>query len=122
MFIYAVANEVTIIDCYTVNVPANVCSKSQLMSVLEDEFKFPYFGKNWDSLLDLLSDFSWIKNSNVCIYHFGIKHLNADDLLDYIQVLEDAMKRLNDFPPPTLYAIFCPFDRSIIEYLRHKIN
>ena len=84
----------------------DVHSKTALLDQLAKKLEFPYFGHNWDSLLDLLSDFSWLKCTNVTIQNDELKGLAVEDFMNYVLVLQAALVRLERFSDFKLHVIF----------------
>lgn len=67
----------------------DITSEADLLNEYYLQFKFPYFGFNWDALLDCLRDLDWIKQNNVIIYHQGLPKLDVKDLKIYLEILFD---------------------------------
>ena len=72
-------------------ITTNVNKKKDLLDIFFREFNFPsYFGYNWDSLYDCLSDLNWITNKTIHIIHEDIPLINIEtDKLKYINLLFD---------------------------------
>lgn len=76
----------------------HVSRKEALFTLVAEELRFPkYFGRNWDALLDHLSDLSWwaapgyllvIENSH------DLYAASGKDLLTFLEVVRDAAERL----------------------------
>ncbi|MBR1933529.1 MAG: barstar family protein [Prevotella sp.] len=70
-----------------------VNSKCVLLNELSDKLDFPsYFGQNWDALYDLFTDFFWIQQKEIRIYHQGLRGLPESDLQVYMDII-GATKR-----------------------------
>lgn len=72
-------------DEFHILVPS-VVSKEDLLSKLAEMLHFPYFGYNWDALIDLLCDFYWIDTKKIIIEHTDISRLPISDLKTYIEI------------------------------------
>ena len=65
-------------------------SKLDLLNWYDAELQFPYFGHNWDSLYDLLSDISWFAERHIWVCHDALPDLSEEDLKIYVNILNDA--------------------------------
>lgn len=73
--------------------PAEITSKDDLFDSLANQLSFPYFGRNWDALDDLLTDLSWVTRRRVAIYHPGLPlKESSKDLRIYLDVLECSVR------------------------------
>jgi hypothetical protein len=69
----------------------SVRDKQQLLEVIARGLDFPeYFGKNWDALVDCLSDMSWVTQPATIIDHLIVPTLSGGDLRLYLESLIDA--------------------------------
>ena len=68
-------------------VPAGIQSVEKLFSILSKDLKFPYFGRNWDALSDLLRDFWWTDIFQITVVHRDIPALGTVDTRIYLDVL-----------------------------------
>ena len=68
-------------------VPAGIQSVEKLFSILSKALNFPYFGRNWDALNDLLRDFWWTDIFQVTVVHRDIPALAPDDTRIYLDIL-----------------------------------
>jgi hypothetical protein len=79
-----------------VRVPPRLKDRSELFDVLQSGLRFPYFGRNWDALLDLISDLSWLEEDEVWIVH-TMQPVGLEDIWQtYVDVLTHAVDRRND--------------------------
>jgi hypothetical protein len=71
-----------------------VANKRELLERLATQLSFPdYFGFNWDSLYEVLRDFSWIGNGDVAIVHHELPNsLGPEVLRTYLELLKDAVE------------------------------
>jgi RNAse (barnase) inhibitor barstar len=84
-------------DGFVATLGQPIHSQEDLYRELATALHFPdYFGKNWDALLDCLSDLSWIADYNVTLIHTACPKLPAADLGQYIGVLDSALDRWDD--------------------------
>ena len=61
--------------------------KEDLLNEYYTKLKFPYFGFNWDALIDCLGDLEWIEQKDVFIYHKKLPELNQKDMETYLDIL-----------------------------------
>jgi hypothetical protein len=80
---------------HVVRLPERLDDRSALFDVLEAGLRFPYFGRNWDALLDVISDLSWLDVDEVWIVHTQVPVALGDDWDTYLDVLGDAVRRRN---------------------------
>jgi hypothetical protein len=76
---------------YVVALNDNIFSKEELLNEYYIKFNFPYFGFNWDALLDCLRDLDWIKQKDILIYHEKFPTLNQKGLKIYLEILRDLV-------------------------------
>ncbi len=103
--VYKNINDINDVDNSFVVEVKNIENKEELLKVYNDNFKFPYFGYNWDSLYDCMCDLSWIKENNIIIVHSTIERLDRPSRKIYLKILEDVLnvwkgdknKRINIF-------------------------
>jgi RNAse (barnase) inhibitor barstar len=76
---------------------ARLSGKADLLRALAIAFAFPsYFGDNWDALLDVLSDMSWLpaKGYAIVLLHADAFHAADATAHDtFVEVCEDAAER-----------------------------
>jgi hypothetical protein len=96
---------------FVIKVPRGVQSKADLLTHYEREGHFPYFGFNWDALLDCLRDFSWVNQKRIIITHDDLPLSNDEkELRVYLEILETAVddwKKVREGPfaePPEGWA------------------
>jgi hypothetical protein len=94
-------------------VPAHVTAKADLLAVLADGLRFPgWFGWNWDALLDMLRDLTWLEDEEVRIIHEGLPDDLSETWTVYLKIATAAIDSRNDavergFPDaPRLLVIF----------------
>jgi len=80
----------------------SISSKEELILDFKEKFKFPHGSISWDSLDDLLSDFSWINATRIIIVHNNLPSLPDHDLRIYLSILSrisffDLGRNLEDF-------------------------
>lgn len=78
---------------FVLRIPAKIRSKADLLAVLADTGHFPsYFGSNWDALLDVLRDLSWIGSREVVIVHSDVPlQNNPSECRTYLDLLQTAL-------------------------------
>lgn len=82
-------------QAHVVRIPDDLSSRSELFDVLESGLRFPYFGRNWDALLDVISDLSWLDVDEVWIIHTRVPVALGSAWKTYVDVLTDAVARRN---------------------------
>lgn len=79
-------------DVYVVHVGRDISTKHDLIDDLASKLNTPaYFGRNWDSLLDILRDLGWIEQERVKIFHAELPKLDHESLKTYLEVLNSAV-------------------------------
>ena len=68
-------------------VPAGIRSLDTLFSILSNALNFPYFGRNWSALNDLLHDFWWTDIFQVTVVHHDIPAIGSDNTREYLDIL-----------------------------------
>jgi len=73
---------------------SRITGKVELMRALSNALSFPaHFGSNWDALLDMLRDLSWLPAKGYVLVIGGLKPLARANAADYqmaLDVLWDA--------------------------------
>lgn len=87
-------------------IPIGITQKHDLLATLKEQLRFPYFGNNWDSLDELLRDFSWLQSRQVAIVHQELPALNERDTRIYLEILRDDLKVLASRKSHELVIIF----------------
>ncbi len=107
---------------YVAKVPIGVNDKNQLMSSLNSALQFPdYFGSNWDSLEECLSDLEWINQPVVWLKHGDLPLMNDEaNSRIYIDVLNVVCGRFSETQEKQLRVIFPMAYREAIESLCNK--
>lgn len=107
---------------YVAKVPIGINEKIQLMSSLNSALQLPdYFGSNWDSLDECLSDLELINQPVVWLKH-GDLPLTDDEANSriYLDVLNVVCGRLSKCEEKQLRVIFPMAYRNAIESLCNK--
>ena len=89
-------------------------SKEELLEVYNKNFKFPYFGYNWDALYDCLCDLSWIEEENIIIAHSTIKMSDHSLRKIYLKILNDVLISWKDDENKKITVFFMEEDKKII--------
>jgi hypothetical protein len=87
----------------------------ELVTNLSKKLNAPsYFGKNWNSLVDVLRDLSWIPEKTVTICHADVPSLEADDLCIYLDILQKRVREWESREAHVLAVIFPVVSRHAI--------
>lgn len=87
----------------------NIYSETELCSEYDKQFKFPYFGFNWDALRDSLCGLDeWIKEKIIIIIHKDLPHLREKEFSIYISVLYDVCELWGKYPDVLEIKVFFP--------------
>ena len=97
---------------FVVRLPRNTESKQALLCALNDQLRFPYFGFNWDALLDCLRDLSWLNPGTLVLVHEAFPVLDERDARTYVQVLKSAAE---DWKPNESHRIVVVFPENVRE-------
>jgi hypothetical protein len=69
----------------------DVSGKVELLAALTSQLDLPdWFGNNWDALVDVLRDLSWVPEREVVLHHVNLPALSKDDLRIYLDILRRA--------------------------------
>lgn len=86
-------------ESYISMIPSGLQTEQDLMIAYEQAINPPYFGRNWDSLNEILHDFSWINQKEVVIAHEDLPaNLNIKDIKSVLSILSDAVQLFKDGP------------------------
>lgn len=80
-----------------IHIPAGISSRQELFSAYKGLLKFPYFGNNWDSLEECLSDLTWLDCSQVVMIHHDLpleSEIDAQKIL--LRVLSQVQSHSSD--------------------------
>lgn len=113
-------------------VPAGIRLEEKLFSILSKEFKFPYFGWNWDALNDCLHDFSWTEIFQITVIHRDLPALGTHPTRIYLDILACCVEDWKPYKDYQLKVVF-PLSQkvavfeAILEYrilrlLSHREN
>lgn len=61
---------------------------------------FPYFGMNWDALIDMFLEFDWIDHKNIIIIHEGLLKLTDKDFRKYMEIVLRCLDYWIHYPSP----------------------
>jgi Barstar (barnase inhibitor) len=91
-------------------IPQGLNTRTKLFEALKRELHIPdYFGNNWDALSDCLRDLSWIEQRRVIAFHTDLPPLPEQDLVQYLEVLNDAVC---DWKPGEKHELIAVFPRE----------
>lgn len=87
------------LESYIAMIPSGLQSEQDLMIAYEYAINPPFFGRNWDSLDEILHDFSWINQKEVVIAHEDLPtNISAQDIKSMLSVLSDSVQLFKDGP------------------------
>jgi hypothetical protein len=97
-------------DHLRVEVPPDIAGPADVFAALDAAHPLPdYAGTNWDALIDVLTDSSWLAPGTTglaLVHRRWPEAMGADDLRTYLTVMRHAMDRLNGRATISLLAIF----------------
>lgn len=85
-------------DAYIALIPAGIKNEEALMVAYELQLKPPYFGRNWDSLNEVLHDLGWFEEDHIVVAHEGLPEMAYNELKTMINVLSYAVQIIKDGP------------------------
>lgn len=106
-------------DCFLVSIGQKVGTKNELLEILNDKFRFPYFGFNWDALWDVLNDLSWIEQRKILLIHEITPRLSYKDMSIYVNLLFDL---INNWKEGEIHSLDVFFPKEDMEYVMQNIN
>jgi RNAse (barnase) inhibitor barstar len=78
-------------------IDGNHCnSENDLYEHFSEKLHFPYFGNNWDALLDSISDLSWFINLKFNIYILNIQEFMKEDAIGRNIFFEIILKNIHE--------------------------
>jgi hypothetical protein len=95
---------------FIARIPANPRNRETLFDCLRRELALPpYFGNNWDALVDCLGTLSWIDRHRVLILHDDLPKIGLKDTVTYLEVLSSAVL---DWKPGEDHELIVAFPQS----------
>jgi len=86
-------------DWFHARVPRGLVGRTSLLPSLGEVLPLPgFFGRSWDALYDLITDFDWIDAPGVALLHEELPQLDERDLRIYLELLRDATVEYVDVP------------------------
>ena len=70
-------------------------NKEDLFNSLKNAFGFPYFGENWDALIDCLRNLEWLPARGYVIFYDNPNNLfdqNPEDMLTFLGIIKEVSK------------------------------
>lgn len=111
--------------------PKDIDSKENLLKNFWHIFLCPHGGISWDSLDEILSDFSWLEATRILIVHQDIPKLPKEELKKYLNVLKDRCYLIDDkhvrgsstgFHRPVFDGIIAIFPKDTENELKQVLN
>lgn len=101
-----------------------VHSVQDLYVKLAETLDFPnYFGKNWDALIDLYRDFTWIEQKAIVIFHKDLSGLSDSELETYLECVLICLDTWSDGLEHCISFVFSHQDeKRICHILSDKMN
>jgi Barstar (barnase inhibitor) len=94
-------------DEFVAEARAGISSELELLDCLAKELNVPnYFGRNWNSLVDILRDLSWIEQKLVTIRHSDLPNLPAADVNIYLDILQTRVREWKSRERHLLSVVF----------------
>jgi len=92
-------------DGMIASVRASIATVDELYDVLSEALHLPnYFGRNWNALVEVLGDLSWLAPRRVVIVHADLPELPAEQLRVYLDVLRTASTSGGDAQERTILS------------------
>ncbi|MGE0562549.1 MAG: barstar family protein [Flavobacteriales bacterium] len=111
-------------DIFVVHI-SGINNKNELLKQLNNKLLFPdYFGFNWDSLLDVLCDFHWIKQREILIIHDDLPSLDKTNFKTYLEILFEAINTWKNWENGQIHyleVVFPEQNKKLIQQLGHYI-
>lgn len=96
----------------------NLASADQLFDAFRKALQFPdYFGFNWNALVDMMRDLSWLKGKGVSILVTSLAGLNASDIKNLIEILAmcDVDEPSGEYKPLSKVHVY--FHENVVKKL-----
>jgi len=107
-------------DVFFVTIINDNFSEEDLLNEYYIKFKFPYFGFNWDALLDCLRDLEWIKQKNIIVYHPQLPQLNKKNLKIYLEILSNVMESWKQWKEHNFEVYFNLKNYDKVQHIMNK--
>jgi RNAse (barnase) inhibitor barstar len=85
----------------------DISTENDIFTDLNEKLRFPnYFGYNWNSVWDLLRDFSWISEENIVIVYASETKLESSLQDEYFKLLIEASRDWKEGEAHFLQVVF----------------
>lgn len=89
---------------------SKVQTKEYLINYLAKSLHFPYFGVNWDSLNDCLTDLTWLTEKDIILIHHSEIELPPEEVKIYFSILKKAIDNWSHWEEHNFYVKYCTFE------------
>jgi hypothetical protein len=97
--------------------PPFIEKREELFSYYKRQLVFPYFGENWDSFEELMSDFSWLPTRHVVVLHQDLPPLPHGNISTYLDILRSCVLSGRESEDYELQVVFPVRERERIARL-----
>jgi len=92
---------------YVARLARGLTTTDELLMSIATQLEFPdYFGFNWNALSDCLRDFHWLQHHTVVLIHQDLPKISDSDLVEYVEVLADAVQSWQPGEEHALRVVF----------------
>ena len=102
---------------------SKVCNKFDLFHEITKVLNYPFeFGNNWDALLDIYRDFSWIDDTDITIIHDDLSMLDENALRIYIEIVKESIILWQKYDDHNVAFIFNEKQKDVIMTIFNGYN
>lgn len=103
-------------EVFFVKLDPNISKTDDLFNALYYSLWFPgCFGFNWNALEDCLTDFEWIGEYHIVIFHSRLPNIPDSDLKVYLEILRDVVIKWRGYDDHQFDVIFKESDEVAVE-------